>query len=205
MNRVWAVVPAKPLGLGKSRLAGALSARQRRALTERLLRHVLGAVIAAVGAHRTVVVSRDPAVRTVARLRGAHALAERGRGDLNRALEQGARWAARRGARAVLVVFADLPRLEAVELGAMIAAAGRAPSVVAAPDRARIGTNALLVAPPGAIGFGFGAHSLRRHREAARKRHCRWAVVRAPGLAFDVDRPADYRAMARGAAKIGRA
>ena len=196
MSPVWAVVPAKPLGLGKSRLAGILSMRERRALNVRLLRHVLGAVIEAVGASRTIVVSRDPAVLALARALRTHPLRERGPADLNDALRQGARSAVRHGARAVLLVFGDLPDLAADELRRMIDAAGRAPSVVAAPDRARSGTNALLVAPPAAITFRFGVRSLARHHREARRRGCRWQVVHAPGLAFDVDRPADHRAMA---------
>jgi 2-phospho-L-lactate guanylyltransferase len=197
MSGIWAVVPAKPLGLGKSRLAGVLSGRERRALSERLLRHVLGAVVAAVGAPRTIVVSRDATVLALARGLGARPLRERGAGDLNRALHQGARAAARHGADAVLLVFGDLPLVTPAELRGMITTAGRAPAVVAAPDRAGSGTNALLVAPPGALGFRFGVRSLERHRRAALRRRCRWHLACAPGLAFDVDRPADYRELAR--------
>jgi 2-phospho-L-lactate guanylyltransferase len=195
MSQVWAVVPAKPLGLGKSRLAGVVAPRERRALTARLLRHVLGQVIAAVGAPRTIVVTRDPVVLALARAARVHALRERVPGDLNRALSQGARCAARHGARAVLLVFGDLPRLGADELRRMIDMAGRAPGVVAAPDRAGAGTNALLVAPADAIPFRFGPRSLARHRREARRRGRRWRVIKSPGLAFDVDRPADYRAL----------
>ncbi len=79
----------------------------------------------------------------------------------------------------------------------MIAAGGRVPSIVAAPDRAGSGTNALLVAPPDAIRFQFGPRSLQRHRREALRRRCRWRLVHAPGLAFDVDRPGDYRALSR--------
>ncbi|HUA53288.1 MAG TPA: 2-phospho-L-lactate guanylyltransferase [Candidatus Sulfotelmatobacter sp.] len=205
MNRVWAVVPAKPLGLGKSRLACVLSGRERRALNTRLLRHVLDVVIAAVGAPRTVVVSRDPAVLALARTLGAQPLHERTPADLNRALRQGAERAERGGARAVLVVFGDLPHLTAADVTRMIALAGGAPGVVAAADRARAGTNALLVAPPDAIAFRFGPRSLTRHRREARRHGRRWRVVEAPGLAFDVDRPADWRALsARTRAKPGR-
>jgi len=195
MTGLWAVVPAKPLGLAKSRLAGVLSGGARRALSARLLGHVLETVIAVVGAPRTIVVSRDITVLALARAQGARPLRERGAGDLNRALRQGAGAAARHGARAVLLVFGDLPLVSAAELRAMIAAAGRAPSAVAAPDRAGTGTNALLVAPPDALGFAFGGRSLARHRRAALRRRCRWHVVRAPGLGLDIDRPADYRAL----------
>jgi 2-phospho-L-lactate guanylyltransferase len=196
MSAVWAVVPAKPSGQAKSRLAGVLSGRARRALAERLLDHVLDVVIATVGAARTIVVSRDSTVLALARARRAVPLRERG-GDLNRALQQGAARAAQGGARAVLLVFGDLPQLRGAELGAMIAAAGRARTVVAAPDRAGTGTNALLVAPPDAIAFRFGPRSLARHRRAALRGGARWRLAEAPGLAFDVDRPADYRALAR--------
>ena len=197
MTGLWAVVPAKPLGLGKSRLAGVLSRHERRALNERLLRHVLGVVVAVVGAARTIVVSRDASVLALARGLRARALRERGAGDLNRALHQGARTAAHHGAGAVLLVFGDLPLLTPAELRQMIDVAGRAPTVVAAPDRAGSGTNALLVAPPEALCFQFGARSLARHRREALRRRRRWRLVHAPGLAFDVDRPADYRALAR--------
>jgi 2-phospho-L-lactate/phosphoenolpyruvate guanylyltransferase len=194
--QVWAVVPAKPLGLGKSRLAGVLSGSERRALSTRLLHHVLDAVAETVGASRAIVVSRDPTVLALARRLHLHALRERGAGDLNHALHQGAGYARQRGARAVLLVFGDLPSLTAAELRTMIAAGGRAPSIVAAPDRAGTGTNALLAAPPDAIAFRFGPRSLQRHRRAALRRRCRWRLVRAPGLAFDFDRPCDYRALA---------
>jgi 2-phospho-L-lactate guanylyltransferase len=195
MTRVWAVVPAKPLGQAKSRLAGVLSGAERRALSAYLLRHVLAAVIAAVGAAHTVVVSRDSTVLALARRLRARPLRERGAGDLNRALGQGAAHAARSGADAVLLVFGDLPLLQPRELAAMVAATRRTRHVVAAPDRAGTGTNALLVAPPDAISFRFGTRSLARHRRAALRRRCGWRVARAPGLEFDVDRPTDYRAL----------
>ncbi|MEJ0071281.1 MAG: nitroreductase family protein [Pseudomonadota bacterium] len=102
---------AKLLGLGKSRLAGVLSGRARRALSERLLRHVLRTVVEAVGAPHGIVVSRDPMVLALARRLRLHALRERGAGDLNRALHRGADYARQRGARAVLLVLGDLPTL----------------------------------------------------------------------------------------------
>ena len=197
MSGVWAVVPAKAASQAKSRLAGVLSGRARRALAERLLRHVLEVVIATIGAPRTIVVSRDAGVLALARAHHAVPLRERGRSDLNRALRQGAKRAAQGGARAVLLVFGDLPELRPAELAAMIGAAQRRRTVVAAPDRAGTGTNALLVAPTDAIVFRFGPRSLARHRRAALRGGCRWRVAEAPGLAFDVDRPADYRALAR--------
>jgi 2-phospho-L-lactate guanylyltransferase len=192
MSGVWIVVPVKPLALGKSRLAGVLRTHQRRVLNERLLRHVLGVAVAVVGAPRVVVVSADPAVLALARRFRVLPCREHGPRDLNHALAQGAELARRQGAGAVLSIASDLPLLDAAELRAMIAEA-RPNSVVAATDRAGLGTNALLVCPPGQIQYAYGRNSLRRHQARARQAGCRWSVVNAPGLAFDIDHPDDYR------------
>lgn len=190
---LWVVIPVKPLGMGKSRLSSLLPPAERRRLNQRLLRHVLEVAIEVVGAARTIVVSADPAVLATVRTAGAQPCRERGRRELNRALALGARCAMRRGARAVLTLSIDLPELRVAELRQLVDAAGWRPSVVAAADRLGSGTNALLVAPPGAIRYRFGRDSLREHRRAALRHGCRWRMVDAPGLAFDLDRPADYR------------
>ena len=60
-----------------------------------------------------------------------------------------------------------------------------------APDRAARGTNALLVAPPLALGPGFGEESFARHRRLAERADLTLAIVERPGLALDLDTPAD--------------
>jgi 2-phospho-L-lactate guanylyltransferase len=197
MIDVWVVIPVKPLAVGKSRLAGLLRTHERRILNERLLRHVLGVAVAVVGGARVVVVSADPAVHQLARRFRAQPCREQGPRDLNAAITQGAELARRHGAGAVLSIASDLPRLEQAELRALVAAA-KPNSVVAAPDRAGAGTNALLVCPPGQIRYAYGRDSLRKHQHQARQHGCRWSVVEAPGLAFDIDHPDDYRAWAGG-------
>jgi 2-phospho-L-lactate guanylyltransferase len=192
MIDVWVVIPVKPLAVGKSRLAGVLRTHQRRVLNEQLLRHVLGVAVAVVGGARVVVVSADPAVHQLARRFRAQPCREQGPRDLNAAITQGAELAHRQGARAVLSIASDLPLLAEAELRVLVAAA-RANSVVAAPDRAGEGTNALLVCPPGRIRYAYGRDSLRKHQAQARQVGCRWSVVEAPGLAFDIDHPDDYR------------
>jgi 2-phospho-L-lactate guanylyltransferase len=199
MIDVWIVMPVKPLAVGKSRLAGVLRTHQRRILNERLLRHVLGVAVAVVGGPRVVVVSADPAVHRLARRFRAQPCREQGPRDLNAAIAQGAELAHRQGAGAVLSLASDLPLLAEAELRALVAAA-RSHSVVAAPDRAGSGTNALLVCPPGQIRYAYGRDSLRKHQAQARQAGCRWSVVEAPGLAFDIDHPDDYRRWADGQA-----
>lgn len=190
---VFAVVPVKPLGAGKSRLAAALSASARAALNRRLLDHALGIAARVPGPERTVVVSRDADVLDRARARGMRALAEAaGDPGLNRALDAGRAEAVRLGAGAVMVLPVDLPLLSAEDVEALIGRAdGRERVVVIAPDEAAAGTNALLLAPPDAIGFRFGAASLAAHEAAARRAGLAVEIIRRDGLAFDVDTPAD--------------
>jgi 2-phospho-L-lactate guanylyltransferase len=199
VNNLWIVVPAKPLALGKSRLSGLLRTHERRILNERLLRHVLGVAVAVVGAARVIVVSADPAVHALARRYRVQACREQGARDLNNALTQGAALAQRQGAAAVLSIASDLPLLDEAALRALIAEA-KPNAVVAATDRAGQGTNALLMSPPGRITYQYGRDSLRRHQAQARQIGCRWAVVQAPALAFDIDHPDDYRAWLAAAA-----
>ncbi|MEK7412442.1 MAG: 2-phospho-L-lactate guanylyltransferase, partial [Planctomycetota bacterium] len=189
---IWAIVPMKPLTVAKSRLAGVLSRRERRIFVEETLLHVLRTVAEVVGRRRTVVVSRDRSVLSLARELRLVALFEKG-GNLNAAAREGAVYAMRRGARAALLVHGDLPRLDPHDLVEMIKAARKPPYAVAASDGTGSGTNALLVAPADAIHFRFGRRSLRRHQREATTRGLSWRIVHAPTLAFDVDWPHDYR------------
>jgi 2-phospho-L-lactate/phosphoenolpyruvate guanylyltransferase len=187
----FVLLPVKPLAAGKSRLSGILSDRERAAFNRRLFGHVLSVAAAAVGAHRVLVVSRDPAVLDLATARHAFAVRERDDAGLNAALGQAATEA--HGAYAVLVLPADLPLLEAADIEAMISAAASARSaVVIAPDRHDSGTNALLLAPPDAIPFAFGPGSFQAHLAAARRAGIEAVIVRREALAFDIDTAADH-------------
>lgn len=189
----FAILPVKPLAAGKSRLAAILTDAERVAFNRRLTRHVLTVAIAALGADRTIVVSRDPAVLALARARRAIAVDEQGESGLNAALVQGTAEAQGRGADAVLVLPVDLPLLAPADIEAMIAAAaGAQPAAVVAPDRHEAGTNALLLAPPALLPFAFGQGSFAAHLESARRAGIEPIVVRREALAFDIDTTADH-------------
>jgi 2-phospho-L-lactate guanylyltransferase len=189
---VWAVIPVSPLSEGKSRLASVLDAPARRRLNQCFLEKVLGVATSVVGPARTLVVSRCAEALAVANDCGAATLKETGAGGLNPALEQAAAYIAGRGATALLALPADLPLVAPADLEALIRLARRRPGVVLAGDRAGTGTNALLVRPPGAIDFRFGPRSRAAHLGEARRRGLEVRTLRRPGLAFDIDTPADY-------------
>ncbi len=195
---LWAVVPAKPLGLAKSRLAPVLGPEERAALARALLADVVAALTAAPGLVRVAVVSADAEARAVGVALGALGLPEPAgalpdadpEARLNAALEHAAVVAERASAAGLLVLPADVPLVTAADVGALRAALPEGPGVVVAPT-ADGGTGALLRVPPSICAARFGAGSLDAHLRTAAARGVLARVVVRPNLQFDVDRPAD--------------
>lgn len=186
------VIPCKPYRLAKTRLATCLTPRQRRSLSQWLLRRTIDLVRPLVAG--VMVVSRDRDVLADAGAAGAAGVMERGVG-LNSALSQAADRVIAAGATAMLVLPADLPLLTAGDIAALLDRGGVPPSVVIAPCRREAGTNALLTAPPGVIPFAFGAGSFDRHCALAARRGSGAVVYRSPTLGFDLDTPEDWQAV----------
>jgi 2-phospho-L-lactate guanylyltransferase len=93
----------------------------------------------------------------------------------------------------VLLVPGDCPALAAEEVGALLTSAG--PGVVVVPDRHGSGTNALLIAPPGAVEPAFGPGSFARHAALGAAAGVTVQVAQAPSLELDVDTPGDLDAL----------
>jgi 2-phospho-L-lactate/phosphoenolpyruvate guanylyltransferase len=192
--RIVALAPFKALDQAKSRLAGALSPAERRALARWMSARVVGALRESGVVDRIGVISSDPVLTgqwrddpLVSAIRATGA-------SLNRDLEVGRRWALRQGADALLVALGDLPLLSGAAVRDVIAQAGmpaRLQSAVIAPDRHQDGTNLLLMVPPDLLAFSYGRHSLTRHLNAARRAGVEPVIHRAEETSFDVDTPAD--------------
>lgn len=194
---IWAIVPAKTLEQAKTRLASVLSPVERRALSLAMLRDVLSALQGAKSLDGVAVVTADAAIAQAARALGAEIVAEQTIG-MNIALEAGLAFCRERASQ-ILVVSGDLPLLCSATVEQLIAQARefeQSNLVVLAPSRDGIGTNAMLQHPPGVIPFLFGVNSLQRHQQAAAERGVRVDLFQAPGLAFDVDVPADLADLA---------
>jgi 2-phospho-L-lactate guanylyltransferase len=138
-------------------------------------------------------VTMDPDAAGIAKELRAIGLVERAPG-LNAAIEAARSVAVARGATAVLVLPADLPSVsaEAVdELLAAATAAGPARALaVAVPDRHGLGTNTLLLSPPGAIDPAFGDASRAAHAARAEAAGVSWLELDGP-LTLDLDTAAD--------------
>ncbi len=195
------IVPMKSLRLAKQRLRPAVADDERLHLARTMLAHVLTAIGASGVADLPVVVSPDPEVLALARVQGFGALCERQPG-YNEAVTQAARWAQVREAATVLVLPADLPRLEPGDVRALVVLAGEGSrAVVIAPDTGETGTNALLVRPPFLLPFSFGPASFARHCALARAAGVEPAVYRSPSLAHDIDLPDDLRYLGQALAR----
>jgi 2-phospho-L-lactate guanylyltransferase len=188
---IWAIVPVKPLLLGKSRLAGAIAPQARATLNRSLLEHTLRTLRSVKGIDQTLVTSRDPEALAIAREYNARTLLEQSAAHLNGALERATMLARAVQCRAVLVLPADLPLLGADDVRALLDCLDGDPLVALAPDRHETGTNGLLIAPPGGIEYRFGPASFQEHSRKTLEAGIRLEVVRRPSLALDLDFPED--------------
>lgn len=200
---IWAIVPVKPLKESKSRLAAALPAAEREAISRSFLVHTLEVLAQVRGIDRTLVITRDFDALSIARKHGAHTVTESGTPELNNALSRASEVAASFGAHALMVLAIDLPLVQPADIEEVLSAAAAPNSVVVAPDRREDGTNAIAMHPPLLIPYAFGNGSFPRHLALARERGVAVRICRSPRLALDVDLPEDlelYRDGAMGSA-----
>lgn len=182
------IVPHRGLAAAKSRLAPVLDDDEREALARRLLERVLGVAHEACG--DVVVITPSESLEPLVAAAGARLVVQRGMG-LNAGLDQARREALGDGVTTLLVLHGDLPNLGTDDVAALLDVIPEAGGVAIAPDRAGTGTNGLALRPPDAIGFRFGAGSFAAHRSEAEAAGLACVEVDRPGLAFDLDTPAD--------------
>jgi 2-phospho-L-lactate guanylyltransferase len=192
MLSLMAIVPVKPLADAKTRLAGVMNEQERVALAKKLLERTLLKLTRARGIARVVVISRDEAVLKIARRYDAWSIFET-HADLNKALEQATHVCIANGARSVLIVPVDLPRVRVRDIEKIIALGNAAPCVVLAPAQRDGGTNALLVNPAGALAYQFGENSFEKHCAAAKRAGLQILRYDSDTVAFDLDLPEDWK------------
>ena len=193
--KLWLLVPVKPFTEGKSRLADVLTEEARVALSQEMLARVLAQAHAAHVLAGVIVVSRDPQALAQANRAGVESVHENGH-DLNLALVEASQQAMTHGAEAILVLPADLPLVTVADIRQLYALGQAQTGIVIAPSPDG-GTNALLLRPPDAIPFAFGASSFARHLQLAQFAGVPVQVFESATLAFDLDWPADLAALQR--------
>jgi len=187
----WAIVPVKPLRIGKSRLSSVLTDEERFSLNYNLLVNTLDTLAAVKEIEHVLVISRDPETLSMAREHAARTVLENGMPELNTALARATMVVKGYTARGVLIIPADLPLISTQDIRLMLAKAVSQPVVVIAPDRRREGTNALLVSPVGLIQYRFGPGSFRKHCDQALQMGAQLEICDLPSLGLDMDIPED--------------
>lgn len=187
MPPVTALVPLRAPGTGKSRLAGGLSRGERAALAAAMLTDV-AAALAASPVDRTIVAAAGCGAAAAARAIGLDAVIDPpDPGGLDAAIDH----VAQTLHGTLVVVAADLPRLTAEEVAALL---DRPSPVVIAPTMDG-GTGGLLRRPPDVIATAYGPRSAQRHAQLAAQAGVDATVVAFEGFRHDVDVWEDLRSL----------
>jgi 2-phospho-L-lactate guanylyltransferase len=181
----WALILVKARATGKARLARVLPTEERALLVCSMLDRVLAAARGC--AQLDAVALMSPERRGVPR--DVLLLADSG-ADLNNEVLRAVRTLEGLGAHRVAIIAADLPFLRSDDIHALLNASF-ATGIALAPDHHQRGTNAICLSLPSVFRVQFGPGSFARHVKDAARLGLAPAVVGLPGLAFDVDEPAD--------------
>jgi 2-phospho-L-lactate guanylyltransferase len=186
-----AIVPVKPLRRGKSRLSGILSVEERTKLNRNMLSNMLTCVRNVSQIDYFIVISYDPTTLALARELGAKTVLESRITNLNRALRKATAAAKAFNATQVLILPADLPLINKVDLNSFIQLRGKPPEIIISSDYRQNGTNALLVNPIGALDYDFGEWSFKKHIEQAERKRLRIGISNIDSFKYDLDVPED--------------
>jgi 2-phospho-L-lactate/phosphoenolpyruvate guanylyltransferase len=193
--KISALIPAKGFANAKQRLAAQLSAADRAALAEAMLRDVLCQTLATRGLEAVFVVTGDDAVREIASSLGARVIFEQQEKGETEAVTFALLDMKRRGVEAALVIPADIPLLHASDIELLIEQAaahdGLSPFALLVPSHDRLGTNALLLSPTNVIPLRFGYDSFLFHLNQVAAKGLPLRVADNERIALDIDEPRD--------------
>lgn len=192
------LVPIKNLEGAKQRLSPVLEAEERRALAAAMLEDVLEALASWPARPAVAVVTSDAHAISLAHRYSFEIIPEPDNRSETDAIALATRVVVERGWTGTLVIPADIPLIEVAELQSMIDAAPETGSVLV-PSADGRGSNAVLRRPAALFPLRFGDDSFVPHRLAAQATGAQLVVLELPGIALDVDRPADLaELLARG-------
>jgi 2-phospho-L-lactate guanylyltransferase len=189
-RRICAVVPVKDTAQAKQRLAGTLSAEQRRELALAMAEDVLQTLASAAGLAGILVVTADPAAAAIAPPNRARLTHQRAPADHTAAVAAAAHRLATEGFD-MLALPGDIPLVAPADIAGLLAAQQPPPAFTIVPARDEMGSNAVLCSPADAVPLRFGAESFFPHLHAARARSIEPRVLRLAGIALDIDTPED--------------
>lgn len=188
------LVPVKNLKQAKQRLASVLDQAARTELAQAMLHDVLEVLASWQSRPDVAIVSCDSFALSLASTYGFEIIADHKNSGETDAIEIATRVCEMRGLD-TLVIPADIPLIQAWEMQAIMDAAPELGSVLVPAGDGR-GTNAVLRRPAALFPLRFGNDSFKPHLAAAQASGQSCVVLSLPGIAVDVDNPADLRQLA---------
>jgi len=188
------LVPVKNLKQAKQRLAAVLDQAARTELAQAMLQDVLEVLASWQGRPEVAIVSCDSFALALASTYGFEIIADHRNSGETDAIEMATGVCEMRGLD-TLVIPADIPLIQAWEMQAIVDAAPEVGTVLVPAGDGR-GTNAVLRRPAALFPLRFGNDSFKPHLAAAQASGESCVVLSLPGIAVDVDNPADLRQLA---------
>ncbi len=191
------LIPFKDASTAKQRLSAVLSQEQRTLLARTMLNDVCAALAEVKPRPAVALVTNDAFATGLARDYGFEIILDKSNLGESEAIAMATVEAEQRGADFTLVLPGDIPLLHASEVEAVLAAMPERGSVLVPAGDGR-GTNAVLRRPCSLFPLRFGNDSFLPHHAAARATATKCVVLdnaALPGIALDIDRPADLAQM----------
>ena len=189
------LIPVKSLANAKQRLASLLDQPTRTKLAQAMLFDVLETLSAWKSRPDVSIVTSDSFTLELARRFEFQIIPDNTNRSETDAIEMATRFCEARGVESTLVIPGDIPLIQVQELEQILEAAPAEGSVLAPAADGR-GTNAAWRRPAGLFPLRFGNDSFKPHLAAARATQKPCVVLSLPGIALDIDNPADLRQLA---------
>ena len=191
------LVPVKNTSSAKQRLAAVLDQPSRTALAQAMLHDVLTTLYNWPARRENIsptvaVVTSDPYAVKLATEYDFEVIPDPDNPGETGAIELATRICVDRGADSTLVIPADIPLIQACELDEILQHAPAEGSVLVPAADGR-GTNAAFRRPANLFPLRFGNDSFKPHHAAAQATGKPCVVLNLPGIAIDVDNPADLQ------------
>ena len=191
---VTALMPVKGFRNAKQRLSSLLGGAARELLAETMFRDILRQVRLARGLAGTFVVTGDDQVAAIAAMAGAGVIRESVENGETSAVDCARLELKQAGCEAVLILPGDMPLVRARDVEQILAQvpdSARTPFALLVPSHDRLGTNALLLAPPDVIQLRFGYDSFTFHSAQVAAQGLSLRCWENENIALDIDEPQD--------------
>ncbi len=186
------LVPIKNTDSAKQRLATVLDQPSRTKLAQAMLHDVLAAIHDWKARPEVGIVTGDPFATELAREFGFEVIPDAENPGETGAIEMATAVCVERGIESTLVIPGDIPLIQGWELEEILTHAPPVGTVLVPAGDGR-GTNAAFRRPANLFPLRFGNDSFNPHHAAAQATGKPCVVLNLPGIAVDVDTPADLR------------